>query len=107
VVDGEQLDTPVMDARGGGVAAVIGFLLRLVILLLTEPPVRHVMFLDESFAQLSVEYEPALAEFIKELTERTNMQVVLVTHSTAFDDAADKSYRFELRDGVTKVEALG
>jgi len=102
-VDGSSIDTPVMDARGGGVAAVIGFLLRLVILLL-HPGVRPTLFLDESFSHLSADYEPALAQFIKELCERTGVQIVLVTHSYAFDDAADMAYRFSLDEaGVTKV----
>jgi broad specificity phosphatase PhoE len=106
VVSGD-LETSVLAARGGGVAAVVGFILRVVLLLL-RPEARHVLVLDESFAQLSAEYEPALAEFIRELCDRTDMQVVLVTHSTAYGDAADREYRFALdAKGVTQVEVVG
>jgi DNA repair exonuclease SbcCD ATPase subunit len=107
VVDGESIDTPVMDARGGGVAAVVGFLLRLVLLLL-HPGKRHILFLDETFAQLSADYENRLAEFIRELVDkRPDIQIVMVTHSDQYGDVADRSYRFRLEDGITKVERLG
>jgi DNA repair exonuclease SbcCD ATPase subunit len=103
-IGGDTIDTPIMDARGGGVAAVAGFLLRLIILLL-KPNARPVMFLDETFAQLSAEYEPVLAEFMRELIEKTHVQIVMVTHSNAYSDVADKQYRFALEDGITKISA--
>lgn len=101
----EVVETSVMDARGGGVAAVVGFLLRLVVLLL-RPDARRILFLDETFAQLSAEYEPRLAEFLQELAERTGTQLVLVTHSTAYTEAADVVYRFAQKNGVTEIERV-
>jgi DNA repair exonuclease SbcCD ATPase subunit len=102
--NGQLVETSVMDARGGGVAAVAGFLLRLIILLLTNA--RPTLVLDESFAQLSAEYEPRLAEFLRELVDRTSAQVILVTHSDAFGDVADVSYRFQLENGRTRVSKI-
>lgn len=104
-VGGQVLDTPVMESRGGGVAAVVGFLLRLIILLL-KPGAMPLLVLDESFAQLSEEYEPSLSEFIRELVDKTPVQIVLVTHSTAYNDAADVVYRFEQEDGRTRVTRI-
>lgn len=101
----EWIETSIMDARGGGVAAVAGFLLRLIVVLL-KPGVRHFLLLDETFAQLSADYEPALAEFMRELVDKTSAQIVLVTHSTAYEDVADRLYRFSLKDGKTHVEAI-
>jgi len=102
--DGTTLDTPVMDSRGGGLAAVVGFLLRLVVMLLS-PGARRFMVLDETFAALSVEYEGRLAEFIRELVDRTETQVLLVTHSDAYSDYADNVYRFSLDSrGRTQVK---
>jgi ABC-type uncharacterized transport system YnjBCD ATPase subunit len=101
----EWIETPVLQARGGGVAAVVGFVLR-VILLLLRPNARHTLFLDETFAQLSEDYEEPLAQFIRELVDRTDVQVVLITHSSAYDAVADVAYRLRLEDGVTKVEKV-
>lgn len=103
--EGEEVDTSIMDSRGGGVAAVVGFLIRLVLLLL-HPGKRHILFLDETFAQLSAEYEPRLAEFIAELVRKTDVQIVMVTHSDQYADAADVGYRFRLVNGVTEVERV-
>lgn len=102
---GQVVDTPVMDARGGGLAACVGFMLRLVVLLLT-PGARRLLFLDETFAHVSEEYEPRLAEFLREVCDRAGMQIFLVTHSRAYDDVADVRARFELVDGTTEVRKL-
>lgn len=105
-LDGERVETSILDARGGGVAAVAGFLLRLVILLLRQDA-RPALLLDESFAQLSAEYEPKMADVLRELVDRTRAQVVLVTHSDAYSDQADIVYRTRLDAGQTKVERIG
>ncbi len=104
--DGTVVDTDVMDARGGGLAATVGFLLRLVILLLSRHRQDTVLFLDETFAHVSAEYLPRLVEFLKELVDKTGVQLIMVTHEPAFTEAASTVYFFELRDGVTQVKAL-
>lgn len=97
------VETPVLEARGGGMAAVTGFLLRLVVLLLRSD-VRRILFLDETFGMVSAEYEPRVAEFLAEVAEKAGVQIVLITHSSAFADAADRSYRLALGpDGCTVV----
>lgn len=98
---GEVVETPVLDARGGGLAVVVAFILRLVVLLLT-PGARRLIVLDESFSHVSAEYETAVADFLREICDRAGVQIIMVTHSTAYDDAADRRYRLEQgTDGVT------
>jgi hypothetical protein len=97
----QVIETSVMDARGGGMAAVVGFILRLVVLLLT-PGARRVLVLDETFAHVSEEYVPRLAEFLREVADKAGVQLFLITHSNGYGDAADREYRFELGpDGRT------
>jgi DNA repair exonuclease SbcCD ATPase subunit len=102
---GEQaVDTPVLDARGGGMAAVVGFVLRLVVLLLS-PGSRRFLALDESFAHVSASYEARVAEFLREVADKAGVQVLLVTHSDAYGDMADARFRLTLGpDGTTQVE---
>lgn len=99
---GKTLETSILDARGGGVAAVAGFLVQATMVLLT-PGMNPVLFLDEVFAQVSAEYEEPLADFISELVNRSPLQVILVTHSTAFSQSADRGYRFIQKDGITSI----
>lgn len=101
---GVVVETPVLDARGGGMAAVVGFVLRLVVLLLT-PGARRFLALDESFAHVSASYEPRVAEFLREVADKAGVQLLLVTHSSAYGDLADVRYRLSLGpDGATRVE---
>lgn len=102
--DGTSIETPVLDGRGGGLAAIVGFLLRVVVLMLDDTVKSPILFLDETFAHVSAEYEPRLAEFIKELVDGTDLQVLMVTHSTAYSDLANKVYKFTEINGRTQVE---
>lgn len=102
------IDTPVLDARGGGVAATIGFLLRLVVLLLSKGTrTEHILVLDETFAHVSAEYLPTVNEFLREVVDKTGVQIVMVTHQPELTELADKVYRFSVNDGKTLVSENG
>jgi hypothetical protein len=102
----QVVETNVLEARGGGLAATVGFLLQVILLLLTPGRQQTVIFLDESFSHVSAEYEPLVAEFLGQLVEKTGIQIIMVTHSDAFNEVADTRYRFELVEGATKVKQL-
>lgn len=106
LADGTTVDTDVLAARGGGLAAVVGFLLRLVILLLSKNRQDTVLFLDETFAHVSAEYLPRLIEFLKDLVTKTGVQIILVTHEESFLEAADVVYKLQLVDGLTHATRL-
>lgn len=103
-LNGRTVSTSVMDSRGGGLAAVVGFLLRLVVMLLDKNIKEPVLVLDETFAHVSAEYEIPLAEFIRELIDKTNVTIIMVTHSNAFSEFADVRYRTKIIEGATLVE---
>lgn len=99
------LETSVVDARGAGLASVVGFLLRLVLILLSKKS--SLLVLDETFANLSNSYIPKLIEFIREIVDKSNLQILMVTHESQFIEVADKCYKFSLdNSGMTKVETL-
>jgi DNA repair exonuclease SbcCD ATPase subunit len=105
--DGGQVDTPVMEARGGGLAATVGFLLRVVILLLKNGQDKdNILILDETFAHVSDEYLEGIGEFLRELVEKTGIQIVMVTHQPVFSEYADTVYKFHTEAGRTVVEAV-
>lgn len=92
-----NLETPILEARGGGLAAVAGFLLRVSVLLLT-PGARKLIVLDEVFAMLSEDYLDRAGQFLQELCAKTELQLVLVSHQLEFKEWADK---------VTRIERVG
>jgi len=100
---GTITETSVLDARGGGMAAVAGFVMRLVMMLLT-PGARRVLFLDETFGMVAKGFEPRIAEFLREVADKAGVQIVLVTHSDAYSDLADTEIRLVLgADGLTRA----
>jgi predicted ATPase len=104
VYNQQVMETTVMDARGGGLVSVVAFILQLVVLLLT-PGARRTMWLDEPFAHLSAEYEPRMAEFLREVCSKADVQITMITHSDVYGDVADYRYRLRLGpDGMTSVE---
>jgi DNA repair exonuclease SbcCD ATPase subunit len=73
-------------------------------MLLDSKMKEQILILDESFSHVSAEFERPLAEFIKELVDKTRVQIIIVTHSDAFTEFADKRYRFEQTNGITNVK---
>jgi DNA repair exonuclease SbcCD ATPase subunit len=111
VDDGIEVTSGIMGAQGGGPSDLIGFLLKLLTVVFHgRDKVRPVLFLDETFSHLSAEYLPAMAEVIRKLVDElgNDLQIILVTHQTAFAEVADKAYRFSLNETTkhTKVERL-
>lgn len=105
--DGSARETDILNAMGGGVSAITGFLLRLVVLLLDKSSTRRILVLDETFAHVSDTYLPALAEFLREIVDKANMQIIMVTHQEHFTSVADKAYRFQLgNDGYTVAKEM-
>jgi DNA repair exonuclease SbcCD ATPase subunit len=103
--NGRVVETDVMDARGGGMSAVVGFLLRLVVMLLRDDPEKdNILVLDETFAHVSEEYLPALNEFLRKIVDKTGVQIIMVTHQPEFTELADKVYRLSSKDGKTVVK---
>lgn len=100
---GEVLETPVLDARGGGMVQVVAFVLRLVMVRLT-PGARKALFLDETFRFVSESYTDRLGEFVRQVADELGVQVVMITHDRAYSAYADARVRFALGpDGVTRV----
>jgi DNA repair exonuclease SbcCD ATPase subunit len=98
------IETAVLEARGGGLAVTIGFLLRVVVMLLRKGTrEQNILLLDETFSHVSAEYLEGVGDFLKEIVEKTNIQIVMVTHQPEFASFADRVYRFSREDGKTSV----
>jgi hypothetical protein len=103
---GEMIETGIMDARGGGMGAVVGFVLRLVKILLS-PGVADIVFLDEPFGFVSESYSDALGTFLAGVARLTGVQVVMITHDKTFGQYADSRVRMSLGAGRETVVQAG
>lgn len=103
-LDDVTLETPVLESHGGGLAAIVGFLLRVTVMLLDKGADKaNVLVLDETFGMVSAEFLDPLAEFVRELIDKTGLQVILVTHQDQWLEYADKTVRFGIKNGATFV----
>lgn len=99
-----SMPIPLKDAHGGGLVVVCAFLLRLIILLSTKPPLSPILFDDEPFAMVSSDHRTRLVAFLQYLSDKSGVRFVFVTHEQELASVGDKVYRFTLVDGLTKVE---
>ena len=105
-INGEELETDIADAHGGGLVNVCAVIYQILILALHRPRKKQILFLDEPFKNLSEEYLEATGEFLKQLNQKLGIQIVLITHRRELHDIADKMYEFSLSDGITQVKAV-
>lgn len=99
--------TDLTDAHGGGVCEVAGFVLRLLFLLFMKETQRQIMFLDEPFSWVSAQYTDNLLAIIRELSDQSGIQFVIITHNDGLSHIGDKRYQFYLEDGKTHLKTLG
>lgn len=97
------VETDVWDDGGLGVADIVGFALRAAYIVLYRPKVRPILFWDEPFKNLSVDYVPNAARFVRKVADELGLQIVVVTHNPAFVAEADQVFRLEKVDGVCRA----
>jgi len=94
------------EEMGGGVCDVLSFLLQFLMVFLLRDRINPILLIDESFKHLSVQYRPAMANLLQELTQKTPVQILLVTHEPLFTEVADVVYNFSKPDAETIVERI-
>lgn len=79
------------DEQGGAILDIISFALRIVLWSLEKPRSRNVLIFDEPFKWTGDLTERA-ANMMKEISERLNIQMIMVTHDHRLSDIADRSW---------------
>lgn len=91
------------DSIGGGILAVVGLVLQIYYCnVLGQAPV---LFMDEALSQVSSEYVVTLMMFIKELAEKKDLIIVLISHDERYMNYADRTYMVD--DGEVKEVGHG
>lgn len=78
VSNGHEIDP--MDASGGGVVDVAAFALRLSCLMLSRPPLRRVLIMDEPMKFVSERYRERVRQMLEGLSKELQVQMIFVTH---------------------------
>lgn len=101
--NGEEMETGLLNERGGGLIEVVSFALRIAALkwLKYNGPI----LLDEAWKSMSNDYKiDQVVQFLREVTDSTGRQVILVTHMfDKFGPEADNIVRITKNDGVAQA----
>ena len=100
---GMTLENRPEDARGGGVVDLVALALRVALLQSTRPVNAGPLVLDEPAKHVSEEYIVGVGQFLRYVASLFERQVLMVTHNPHLAELADRSFRVELVDGVSRV----
>lgn len=76
---------------GGGVLAVVAFLLKIAAIIITGT--KRLMIDDEGLTFLSERYQRPVSVFIKKICEQLDFNIVMITHQQQLAKEADNIYR--------------
>ena len=94
------IETDVEEAKGGTLLQVLAFLLRVLLTVSVQPQLRHLLILDEPFGMVEKSFRPAVAELLMELSNRLDLQVLMITQEDDYLACADRAYVVHLVDGA-------
>lgn len=86
---GKVTNTPLEDS--GGIVNVMSFLLR--VILIKRFKLAQLIILDESFNNVSPEYQPRVSELLHEMCQKYKFTIFAVTHQPRLIRQADAVYR--------------
>jgi DNA repair ATPase RecN len=98
-----DLELDLLNAVGGGIINVVSFVLKVLILASVRPKRQQIMFLDESFSNVSSGYHTRVAKLLKSFSQQLGMQFMLVTHAPEFVEEADVVYTLSKGADGTEV----
>ncbi|ETR67494.1 MAG: chromosome segregation ATPase [Candidatus Magnetoglobus multicellularis str. Araruama] len=79
--------------NGGGVVDIVSFALRIAMFKIHTPQLGNTMILDEPFKWISEEYKERAFTLLKNISEKLELQFIVVTHDTELKEYADTMYR--------------
>lgn len=91
------------EETGGGIVDVAALAMRFALWSLMEPRTSPVFVLDEPARFISKDKLPLMGEILAELSEKLEIQLIMVSHEEELIGIADKSYRVGIEDGVSMV----
>ena len=104
--EGGEIYTGIKGERGGGVAEIVSFALR--IAALSWMNYSGPLLLDEAYTSMSNDDKiHSVASFLRDVTDHTGRQIIFVTHEVdAFSRVADRVIEIKKVDGVAKAKIL-
>jgi len=93
----------ILNSFGGGLADIVSFPLRVSLLLKWSPQLSRILIMDETFKAVDVTNQAFLGEFVRQLSEKLNLQILLITHSPELASKAHQQFKVNNYKGVSTV----
>ena len=93
----------IKDSVGGGVVDIISFALRIALWKIQQPASANTVILDEPFKFVDYSLKQKIGELIKLLSEKLNIQFIIVTHDKELIDIADELFKVEKQQDTSKI----
>ncbi len=105
--DGERVKP--LDSSGGGAIDVASFALRVACWSLNYPHTRNTIILDEPLKWIDVTLRDKASNMLKEISQKLNIQFIIVTHDPILSYYADKVFevvqpKSGRRKGISRVK---
>lgn len=92
-----------LESAGGGVCDVVSFALQVAFILMKKA--RKVLIGDEPFSFLhSPTLQQNCSDMVKNLCDKTKMQIIMVSGQSDITTCADKSFKARLINGITEIK---
>ncbi|EOD00210.1 hypothetical protein [Caldisalinibacter kiritimatiensis] len=99
----EIIKTKPQLSRGGGIVDIVSLALRIAFIQIHKPNVEGPIILDEPAKHVSEDYIFNVAEFLKQVSEMFDRQIIMVTHNNHLSSVSTTSYRVELKGTESSV----
>lgn len=100
IIENEGTEGDPMSSFGGGAVLIASFILRLAIM--SRLGMGNLLLLDESMFAVANMYVPAAASFMRQLSEQTGINILMVTHNEEFLNHAHVAYEGR-KEGVLRL----
>lgn len=101
-----DLQSDVVNAKGGGVAEVVSILLQLFFVFVSKGTLSQFIVLDASLIHLSEKYWKNMSRLLQEISNKLNLQVLLLAHAGDYGEYADVLYEFSQKGGQTQIRKV-
>jgi DNA repair exonuclease SbcCD ATPase subunit len=92
-----------IDSVGGGVVDVVSFALRVAFWALSKNT-RPIFILDEPFRNVSNNYVSKALDMMKMLSEKLELQIIMISHNKVLIEGADRIFHVELSNDISTVK---
>jgi len=92
-----------LNSNGGGIVDILAFALRIALWSLKIGKKNNTIILDEPFRFISSDLQVCAGEILRELSEKLDIQFIIVTHEDQIMEIADKLFVVEKTKNISKI----